>query len=205
MRPGHRTSGRNRPSAQEDIVNLGLLILRVVLGMLLVGHGTQKLFGWWGGHGRRGTGMFFHDIGHRPGVVMATVAGMSEAGGGLLLALGFLSPLGSAIVIGVMLVAASTHAHNGLWSQNGGFELPAFYAVNAAALACTGPGRFSIDEALGWADNSHWWPYALLAITLGVAMATLTITRARTLLAREARAAAVLAPDRDYELIGAGR
>jgi putative oxidoreductase len=191
--------------AREDIVNVGILILRIAIGMLLVGHGTQKLFGWWGGHGRRGTGMFFSDLGHRPGVLMATVAGMSETGGGLLLGLGFLSPLGSAIAIGVMLVAASTHVSNGLWAQDGGFELPAFYAVTAAAIACTGPGRYSIDEALGWADNANWWPYSLLAIALGLAMATMTITRARTLVARDARIAAAQAPERDLELVGADR
>src|SRR3954471_1606545 len=95
----------------------GLLIIRVTLGLLLFAHGTQKLFGWYGGHGLDGTGGFFESVGHRPGRMMATVAGLSEAGGGMLLALGLLTPLGSAMIIGTMIVAAaSVHAPHGLWA-----------------------------------------------------------------------------------------
>ena len=73
-------------------MDAGLLILRVVVGVALVGHGTQKLFGWFGGHGRHRTGAFFELLGYRPGVLFAVIAGLSEAGGGTLLALGFLTP-----------------------------------------------------------------------------------------------------------------
>src|SRR3954454_7675468 len=82
-------------------MDTGLLLIRIVVGLLLVGHGTQKLFGWFGGHGLEGTGGFFEKLGYRPGKVWAAVAGMSETGGGLLLALGLFTPLASAMIIGV--------------------------------------------------------------------------------------------------------
>ena len=88
-------------------MDAGLLILWVVVGVALIGHGTQKLFGWFGGHGRRGTGAFFELLGYRPGALFAVIAGLSEAGGGALLAVGFLTPLAGAAVVGVMLNAAS--------------------------------------------------------------------------------------------------
>src|SRR5436305_5609994 len=110
----------------------GLFIIRALLGLLLFAHGTQKLFGWFGGHGLDGTGGFFEQIGHRPGRAMATLAGLSEVTGGLLLVLGFLTPLGAAIVIGVMLSAAlSVHLPQGLWASNGGYELPLAYGAAA--------------------------------------------------------------------------
>jgi putative oxidoreductase len=91
-------------------MNAGLLILRVVLGVALIGHGTQKLFGWFGGHGRRRTGAFFELLGYRPGALFAIIAGLSETGAGVLLAMGFLTPLAGAAVVGVMLNAAAAIA-----------------------------------------------------------------------------------------------
>src|SRR5438132_4998329 len=120
-------------------MDFGLLILRVVVGALLVGHGAQKLFGWFGGYGLAGTGGFFHSLGFRPGKPMAAAAGLSEAGGGLLLALGLLSPLAGAAIVGTLLVAASVHQDKGLWGANGGYELPLPYAVVGATLALAGP------------------------------------------------------------------
>src|SRR5438874_9317883 len=114
-------------------MNLGLLILRVVVGGLIVGHGTQKLFGWFGGHGLDGTGGFFESVGHRPGRQMALMAGLSEAGGASLLILGLFTPLGCAMIIGTMIVAAvSVHWQNGPWATNGGYELPMTNALVAA-------------------------------------------------------------------------
>src|SRR5436305_13185258 len=99
------------------------MITRVLIGGLFVGHGTQKLFGWYGGHGLDGTGGFFESVGHRPGRLMATVAGLSEAGGGLLLTIGPLTPLRSAMVIGTMVVAAAAvRAPHGLWATTGGYD-----------------------------------------------------------------------------------
>src|SRR6184192_2026996 len=106
-------------------MSIGLFILRVVVGALFVGHGTQKLFGWFGGGGPEGTGAFYHKVGFQPGVPLAILAGATEAGGGLLLALGLLTPLAAAGIIGVMISAAvGVHWPNGLWNTGGGFELP---------------------------------------------------------------------------------
>src|SRR5205823_3810426 len=135
------------------LMSIGLFILRVVIGGLFIGHGTQKLFGWFGGHGPEGTGKFFASIGYAPGRPMAYLAGMSEAGGGALLMLGFLTPLGSAAIVGVMVGTLAVHLPKGLWNSNGGFELPLVMAAAAIALAYTGPGRASIDAALGWSTS----------------------------------------------------
>src|SRR5438309_11016586 len=103
----------------------GLLLIRAGVGGTVAAHGLQKLFGWFGGHGLDGTGGFFEQVGHRPGRMMAGAAGLSEAGGGLLLFLGLLTPLGVAMIIGVMTVASiSVHGDNGLWATNSGYELP---------------------------------------------------------------------------------
>src|SRR5256885_3270735 len=106
----------------------GLLIIRAVLGLLLFAHGTQKLFGWYQGHGLDGTGAMFEQIGHRPGRQMARVAGMSEAGGGLLLTLGLITPLGAAIVMGTMPIAAvSVDAHQSLLNSKFGYRITHAY------------------------------------------------------------------------------
>jgi putative oxidoreductase len=160
----------------------GLFVIRAALGLLLFGHGCQKLFGWWGGHGLEGTGGFFHQLGHRPGRQMAAVAGMSEAGGGALLFLGLLTPLAAAAVIGTMAVASiSVHKNNGLWATNGGFELPMFYGIVAAALAFTGAGNFSVDNGLGL--HLSGWNWGLLAIVLGAIGATIQLSRRKRVLA----------------------
>lgn len=132
-------------------MSIGLFILRFIVGALLFGHGTQKLFGWFGGHGPEGTGRFFEQIGYTPSQTMARLAGMSEAGGGALMMLGFLTPLASAAIIGVMVGTLAVHFPKGLWNTNGGYELPLVYAGSAAAVAYAGSGRASIDAALGWA------------------------------------------------------
>src|SRR5438477_3399819 len=134
-------------------MSIGLFILRVVVGALFVGHGTQKLFGWFGGGGPEGTGRFFEQIGYTPGRKMAYLAGMSEAGGGALMMLGFLTPLATAAIVGMMVGTLPVHVPKGLWNTNGGYELPLVYATCAAAIAYAGPGRASIDAAIGWAAS----------------------------------------------------
>jgi putative oxidoreductase len=159
--------------------DLGLLLLRMGTGGVLVAHGAQKLFGWFGGYGLDGTAGFFEQVGHRPGRLMATAAGMSEMAGGLLLLSGLLTPLGAAIVIGVMAVAAvSVHKDNGLWATNGGYELPLLYAVVAAALAFTGPGSWSVDNAIGW--DLDGWGYGIGAIVVGLVAAGVQLSRRTT-------------------------
>ena len=160
----------------------GLFLIRAALGLLLFAHGCQKLFGWWGGHGLEGTGGFFHTLGHRPGRQMAALAGASEAGGGVLLFLGLLTPLGAAAIIGTMAVAAiSVHADNGIWATNGGYELPMFYGIVAAGLAFTGPGSFSVDNGLGINLSGLGW--GLFALVLGGIGAAIQLSRRKRVLA----------------------
>jgi putative oxidoreductase len=134
-------------------MSIGLFILRLVVGGLFVGHGTQKLFGWFGGHGPDGTGRFFESMGYAPGKPMAYLGGWSEAGGGALLMLGFLTPLACAAIVGVMVGTLPVHWSKGLWNSNGGYELPLVNSAAAIALAFTGPGRISLDTVLGWSTS----------------------------------------------------
>jgi putative oxidoreductase len=168
-------------------MNLGLLLLRVVVGLLLAGHGSQKLFGKFGGYGLEGTGGWFDSIGFRPGRRMALVAGLSELGAGLLLALGLLTPLAAAALVGTMTVAASTHLPKGLWGQNGGYELPLTFAVVAATLAFTGPGAASLDNVLGIEDWSGT-ATGIVAIAVGLLSALVVIGKAKRELTSEAPA-----------------
>jgi putative oxidoreductase len=131
-------------------VDLGILVIRVLFGVALAAHGAQKLFGWFGGYGLKGTGGFFEQLGFRPGVPFAAAAGSSEFGGGVLLALGLFTPFGAAAVLSAMLVAiVSVHLKNGFFAMGNGFELPFLYAVAAFGLAFTGAGAFSLDNVLG--------------------------------------------------------
>jgi putative oxidoreductase len=157
-------------------MSAGLLILRVVVGALLVGHGTQKLFGWFGGHGPRTTGAFFELLGYRPGALFAVIAGLSEAGGGALLALGLLTPLAGAAVVGVMLNAAATLRGRGPWVINGGWEYTVVLAAVGASIALTGPGSLSADHALGL-EWSTAWGIGDVAVGVTAAMATLLLRR----------------------------
>ena len=128
---------------------LGLLVLRVGVGLTIAAHGAQKLFGWFGGSGIAGTAAGMGRIGFRPSSLWAWVAALGEFGGGLLLTLGLLSPLGGLAVAGAMVVAiVSSHLSKGFWNRNGGIEFPLMIAVPALALSFIGPGEYSIDEAL---------------------------------------------------------
>jgi putative oxidoreductase len=133
-----------------DAVDLGLLLLRVLVGVTFSLHGFQKLFGWFGGGGLTGTAGWFRSLGFGDGRVAALLAGTSEIAGGLGLALGLLTPLASAAVIGTMTVAALVNrAEHGFWSVDKGWELNGYLIAVAWALATTGPGAYSFDAALG--------------------------------------------------------
>lgn len=166
-------------------MDLGLLIIRIVVGLLVAGHGSQKLFGAFGGHGIAGTSGFFQSQGFRPGKAMAVVAGVTELAGGLMLALGLLTPLASAMIVGTLVVAASVHAGNGIWGQNGGYELPLLYVVTAGAIAFTGPGEVSLDYVLG-VPADPW--LATAAVFLGLAGALVVVARAKALVRTDERA-----------------
>src|SRR5256714_2871455 len=133
-----------------EVMGLGKLMLRATLGGYFFGHGMQKLAGWFGGAGPEGTGQFFEQAGLRPGRESALMAGAAEAGGGSLLALGLFTPAAVSMLTGVMTNAIRhVHRQNGLWVTDGGIEYPAVILAVLAALADSGPGRFSLDEALG--------------------------------------------------------
>ena len=129
--------------------DLGLLVLRLVVGGLLAAHGAQKLFGWFGGFGLRATGGYLAGLGFRPGVLFATLAGLAEAAGGLLLVLGLLTPLAGALLIGVLVVVAvAGHGSHGLWNHQGGYEYPLVLAVAAGAIGVSGPGAYALESLL---------------------------------------------------------
>ena len=157
----------------------GLFILRVVIGFLMAAHGSQKLFGWFGGYGIAGTGGFFEGLGFRPGRLFAALAGAGEFIGGVLVAVGFLGPVGPALMLSVMIVAAiSVHWENGLFAASNGIEVPLLYAAAATTMALTGPGAYSVDALLGL--TSVWTPtLAWAAIAIGVlgGMANLALRR----------------------------
>jgi putative oxidoreductase len=160
-------------------MSYGLLLLRVVVGLTLAAHGTQKLFGWFGGHGPRDTAGFFAQLGFRWATAMAILAGAAETAG-VLFALGFLTPfaaLGMAIVMLVSIV--TVHLEKGFWATNGGYEFNLALLTVAIAVAATGPGRFSIDRALAWDDNLRglWWGVGVAAATAAIGFVVLTLGR----------------------------
>ena len=149
-------------------MKLGRLILRTVIGGYFVGHGTQKLFGWFGGHGLDATAGMFGSLGMRPPKAHAFAAGAAEAGGGAALALGAYTPVASSMIVATMITAIrKVHWSNGPWVMNQGYEYNLVLIAAAVALAETGPGSPSIDDARG--SEMHGPRWALIAIALGVA------------------------------------
>jgi len=131
------------------MINIGLLIIRLVVGLLFVGHGAQKLFGWFGGYGLKGTGGWFESIGMKPGVTMALIAGLAEFFGGLMFALGLLTPLAGILIAGTMAMAiVKVHAQNGLWSTSNGYEYNLTLIAVALGIALIGPGQYALDVFL---------------------------------------------------------
>ena len=149
-------------------MSVGLLILRLVVGLGLAAHGAQKLFGWFGGYGLNATGEFFVQLGFAPGRLFALAASAGELASGLLVALGFLGPIGPALMISVMIVAAvSVHWEHGLFAASNGIELPLLYAAGALGIALAGPGLYSLDALLGL--TSLWTPKLIVAaLAVGV-------------------------------------
>ncbi len=148
-------------------MKLGRFLLRLVVGGFFVGHGTQKLFGWFGGYGPDGTGQFFEGLGLRPGKRHAVAAGAAEAGGGALLVLGAGTPLAAAMLTATMLTAINrVHLPKGPWVSDGGYEYNLVLIASVLALAETGPGSPSIDHARG--SEAYGPKWAAIALLLGV-------------------------------------
>lgn len=139
-------------------MDLGILLLRVTVGLVLAAHGSQKVFGWFGGYGPDATGQFMEALGFRPGRRHALAAGYVEFVGGVLLAIGFLTPLAAALIASVMVVAAATvHWKNGFFITSGGYEFNLVIGVAALTVAFTGPGSLSLDSLAGFAPAGPAW------------------------------------------------
>jgi putative oxidoreductase len=159
-------------------MSIGILLLRLVVGLTLAAHGAQKLFGWFGGHGLTGTGGFLEQVGFVPGRRNALFAGLAEVVGGLLLALGLATPVAAAVLFSVMVVAGvSAHAQKGFFLHNGGYEYTLILGIAALSIAFTGPGSVSLDALLGVHDAGAGW--GLLALVVGLAGAGIQLAQRR--------------------------
>lgn len=163
MRDAARTSPEAAAAAQT--------LFRVALGGVLIAHGSQKLFGWFGGGGIEGTSKGMHAMGFRPAKPSAILAGVGEAGAGVALALGLATPAAGAAAATTMGaaattmgVAASVHASNGFFATEGGLEYPAVLGLAAASFTIGGPGPFSVDSLTGHVLDRPWMRAAALAV-----------------------------------------
>ena len=165
-------------------MTLGRLIARVAIGGLFAGHGTQKLFGWFGGSGIGGTAETMHKLELRPARHHAVAAGTAETLGGTLLALGALTPFAGSLITGTMLTAIrKVHLPNGPWNTQGGYEYNVALIAAALAMVDCGPGAPSVDRALGIEKRGNLWTLATLAA--GAAGSTLAIEAGRRITANE--------------------
>ena len=159
-------------------MEIAILLARLFLGLALAAHGAQKILGWFGGYGIRGTGGFFEGLGFRPGTLFAAGAGLGEFGGGLLTALGLGGPIGPALIVMVMLVALIVvHWKNGFFAPNG-IELTLMNITGALLLTFVGPGLYSVDALLGinaaWPESIRW---ISLAVAVVLALVNIAIRR----------------------------
>ncbi|MFI9157364.1 DoxX family protein [Kitasatospora aureofaciens] len=168
--------------------DLGLLALRSAVGGVLIAHGTQKLFGWFGGGGLEGTTQAMDHMGFHPARESAIAAGVGEAGGGALLVAGLATPAAGAVVAGTMAGAVAVHAPAGFFAMSGGYEYPAFLGAAGLAIGLAGPGRYSLDHLTGHVFDRSW--VGLLAFVGSAAGAYGVVSRRRHLVRlREERAA----------------
>lgn len=149
-------------------VEYGLLLLRIVVGLLFAAHGSQKLFGWFGGGGISGTGKFFEASGYPAGEAMAAVAGLTETLGGLGLALGLLTPLAGAAIVGTMINAIAVRGTGSFFAPEG-IEYELLLTTGAAALTLTGPGRYAVDRFLP-VLRGHRLTHGAAALALGIVL-----------------------------------
>lgn len=163
--------------------DLAVLGVRTALGATLFAHGTQKLFGWFGGGGPSGTAQAFEQMGHRPGHMTARAAGIAETAGGAGLALGLATPASAAAVAGTMGVAAELHSPNGFFNANGGFEYPALIGLTAMSIIVSGSGKISLDHATCRVFDKPWMRAAAFASVIPTV--AVVISRRRAVLAAD--------------------
>lgn len=147
-----------------------LTLLRILIGLLFVGHGAQKLFGWFGGPGLAGATQFTDSLGIRPARLWAVVNSLSEFIGGLFLILGFLTPVAAALIVGIMLTAiVKVHAANGLWNTGGGYEFNLLIIANAFLLGMSPPTPASVDYGMnyGW-THAQMFIVSLVVVIIGL-------------------------------------
>lgn len=158
-------------------MSIGRALLRGTIGALFIGHGTQKLFGWFGGSGPEATGEFFENLDLHPGKRHAVAAGAAEAAGGAMLAAGFLTPVASSMLSSVMITAIrKVHGSKGAWNTDGGYEYNAVLLATLFALTEMGPGRYSVDAALF--PRLRGLPLAVSQLALAVAGSELATSEA---------------------------
>jgi putative oxidoreductase len=158
-------------------MKIGRLLLRASVGGFFVGHGTQKLFGWFGGSGLQATADGFEHLGIRPGKANAILAGTAEAGGGALLAAGLATPLAASALTATMITAIETvHAKNGPWVTKGGYEYNVVLIAAVLAIVEVGPGALSLDGRLGRERSGTGW---MLATALTGGLGALVARQAR--------------------------
>ncbi|GAA3178635.1 MULTISPECIES: DoxX family membrane protein [Streptomyces] len=167
------TTGQDAHAAPARAYDIGLLVLRLALGLIIAAHGTQKLFGWFGGGGIEGTGMFFASVGYPAPETFAVVAGLTETLGGLGLALGLLTPLAAAAVAGTLVNALAVKWGGGFFAPEG-VEYEILIALAAVALALTGPGRIAADRLVP-PLRPHRLAHGVAAVVLGAVLAGATL------------------------------
>jgi putative oxidoreductase len=172
---GHEEAILVNTSTRQDI---GLLLFRLGVGGTLAAHGAQKLFGWFGGGGLEGTTKGMQAMGFLPPRTSAMLAGLGETAGGVALALGLATPVGGAAAASTMAVAGAVHHPAGFFATEGGFEYTGVLALSGAAVAISGPGRFSLDHLLGDRYNRPWMSAVALTV-LGAASAVVVARRNR--------------------------
>ena len=155
-------------------MKLGRFVARSVIGTLFIGHGTQKLFGWFGGPGLEGTEQMMGALEMRPTRANALAAGVTETAGGALLVAGAATPLAASSLIGTMVTAIrKVHQPQGVWAAQGGWEYNAVLIAALVALIDAGPGELSVDAALG---RDEWGPgWALGGLAVGAAASAAAI------------------------------
>ncbi|MCX4821332.1 DoxX family protein [Streptomyces sp. NBC_01142] len=169
--PTPPATARDAPS--PGAYDVGLLLLRLAVGLTMAGHGAQKLFGWFDGPGIHGTGQFFELSGYPHGDAMALLAGLSETLGGLGLVLGLLTPLAGAAIVGTMINVIAVKWGGGFFGPRG-IEFELLLMVSAATLTLTGPGRYALDHFIP-VLRAHRLVYGALAIVLAAVAAAVVL------------------------------